>query len=156
MKVYVKKDRLLKLLGEGKVYSKKELVLKEFFGDKNDVNSNAHLGNIPYAQNMQQAGMLAKQQVAKNPTNPVQMISGGDLGNKNNQKKDIVINTDTDTRNLKDVERVINNSPDPDRYDIAINTNPAESKNSKAVMDEMRANSIPFTKLELTKFLKSL
>ena len=29
MKIYVKKDKVLKLLGEGKVYSKKDLLLRE-------------------------------------------------------------------------------------------------------------------------------
>ena len=157
MKVYVKKDKALKLLGEGKVYSKKELVLKEA------------VGNVPYAPNLSTAAMTANQQAAKTPANKVQMISGGDLGNKNGQKRDVQVAFNTHDVNARhEVEQMVNKSDNPDDIDILMDTNPltqssdgsttldTNSVTPRKVMDEMRANSVPFTKSELTAFLKSL
>ena len=157
MKVYVKKDKGLKLLGEGKVYSKKELMLKEA------------VGNVAYAPNLSTAATTANQQAAKTPANKVQMISGGDLGNKNGQKRDVKVGFNTHDVNARhEVEQMVNKSDNPDDIDILMDTNPltqssdgsttldTNSVTPRKVMDEMRANSVPFTKSELTAFLKSL
>lgn len=156
MKVYVKKDKGLKLLGEGKVYSKKDLLLKEA------------VGNVPYAPNLSTAAMKANQQAAETPANKVQMISGGDLGNKNGQKRDVKVGFNTHDPNARhEVEQMVNRSDNPDGIDILMDTNPltqssdgstldTNSVTPRKVMDEMRANSVPFTKSELTAFLKSL
>ena len=116
MKVYVKKDKALKLLGEGKIYSKKDLLLREF-GNDND---------------------------------------GGTT----------VTSTDTTTPNqgLTDGVKQLNKTPQADAFektvgDEASGINNGLQTNSVAprkVMDEMRRNSIPFTKKELSKFLNSL
>ena len=49
MKVYVKKDKALKLLGEGKIYSKKDLVLREF-----NAGGNSVVAAVPGATNVRQ------------------------------------------------------------------------------------------------------
>ena len=156
MKVYVKKDKALKLLGEGMVYSKKDLVLKEA------------VGNVAYAPNLSTAAMTANQQAAKTPANKVQMISGGDLGNKNGQKRDVQVAFNTHDVNARhEVEQMVNKSDSPDDIDILMDTKPlTQSSNGstldtnsvtpRKVMDEMRENSVPFTKSELTEFLKTL
>ena len=147
MKVYVKKDKVLKLLGEGKVYSKKDLVLKE----------EEAVGNVAYAPNLSTAAMTANQQAAKTPANKVQVISGGDLGNKNGQTRDVKVGFNTHDVNARhEVEQMVNKSNNPDKIDVVMDTNPLTQSLDGSTLDEMRANSVPFTKKELTAFLKSL
>jgi hypothetical protein len=137
----------LKLLGEGKVYSKKDLVLKE----------EEAVGNVAYAPNLSTAAMTANQQAAKTPANKVQVISGGDLGNKNGQTRDVKVGFNTHDVNARhEVEQMVNKSNNPDKIDVVMDTNPLTQSSDGSTLDEMRANSVPFTKKELTAFLKSL
>ena len=155
MKVYVKKDKVLRLLGEGKVYSKKELVLKENgvtavanpdgqdFGSESDaVNKiNQELrkpgvdavvtpkSDLPVAKNIQQQQQTADFQttIPANNLNPSTLSKAAKDG-----QGEVKVQKPTTTGAIM------------------------SSVTPRKVMDEMRANSIPFTKSELTKFLKSL
>ena len=160
MKVYVKKDKALKLLGEGKVYSKKDLLLKELNG------INANTVNIPMAKNVKDGAMKFNQVQAVNPTTKFGSGSADDLMNQSNGMKDnqILVNTKS-PESMETAQSTLDKMSTDDRentdvtyFDGNETSSPLENSSvaPRKVMDEMRANSVPFTKKELTAFLKSL
>jgi len=163
MKVYVKKDSVLKLLGEGKVYSKKDLVLREMDGD-NTNNDTVSINLAPDNKNTSISDLSRNAQTARTQVNAAGKQVVGDV-------------------NIEDMEGISQptigpNDPGSDMFVTAQDSSaPAirqagvaaangkisnvriplnQSVTSKKVMDEMRANSVPFTKSELTEFLNSL
>ena len=80
MKVYVKKDKVLKLLGEGKVFSKKDLILREFGGDSNTgdytVDANTSNQQIKTSSN----AITALKTAANQNPNGTSTLDGGDIG----------------------------------------------------------------------------
>ena len=158
MKVYVKKDKVLKLLGEGKVFSKKELMLKE--DEKLSLTADEEDGAEPVG-NAVQKGVSELDSIGKDASYEIkpQNVAGGRVKpqttvsngapltptvtvNKNDPNLVNIVKTNTANGTgvkIQDVRGSVNSSVTP-----------------RKVMDEMRANSIPFTKSELTKFLKSL
>jgi hypothetical protein len=162
MKVYVKKDKALKLLGEGKVYSKKDLVLKEQDGE------NALIGDVTSNdEQLQGATGLQNAVNKKSAENPAADGWSAELGNLNQgggsaqQNGNGVIQltksqlAQPQTKQMLDRTRITNpnmqvNVMNDDKVQLAAHKTP------KKVMDEMRENSVPFTKKEMTEFLKSL
>ena len=166
MKVYVKKDKVLKLLGEGKVYSKKNLMLKE--EDMNGDSNTITLTNDGEGSD------------SKTPANELGTDAAKELNTVNASGKNVQFNiqpnrvagitpNNTITQNgTKSTPAVTVSQKDP-RLNTLIQKNAqngyatnvvkglqTNSVLPKKVMDEMRANSVPFTKTELTEFLKSL
>ena len=164
MKVYVKKDKGLKLLGEGKVYSKKELMLKEQDGDNNGGTDTITLTNDGEGTDK------------KTPANELANDIKTELPKVNAGGKPVQFNVSPDdpagvtpntqlTQNSTQAPPSVNVSMNDPKLAQMITRNAQNgystnviksSVESRKVMDEMRANSVPFTKSELTEFLKSL
>lgn len=171
MKVYVKKDKALKLLGEGTIYSKKDLVLKE--ENTNDASLGASVGSSAGkplqfdATNGQDASSIS--QVEKNVNNigakttsipnKEARLDLGDVGwrttpnvNKNEPGADVDITAQGNKP--QDIDNAVDQASQVRAGGVVIPLN--QSVTPRKVMDEMRENSVPFTKSELTEFLKNL
>jgi len=157
MKVYVKKDKVLKLLGEGKIFSKKDLLLRELNQQM------ASTVSIQAAKNVNDGAMQFKQAKAQNPTITQAMGAGDDMltpatGTKDNQ---LVTNANSQ-ESLNNTQSILNKMSPEEREntDVTYTDGSENMENSsvtpRKVMDEMRENSVPFTKSELTEFLKSI
>ena len=157
MKVYVKKDSVLKLLGEGKVYSKKDLVLKEentpLIGDAtpNDEKVNGVSG-LETSANKQLSSHPAEDGVSvglDSLTNSGQKLKGDGVSLKMTQDQ---------LKNNK--PQLANMAQQMPGAEVTIMRNQPNMQMSsvtpRKVMDEMRANAVPFTKSELTEILNSL
>ena len=154
MKVYTKKNNGLRLLGEGMVFSKGQLMLKEegviaqANKDGQDFESESEAVNS-INQTLQKPGVdgvvLNKKDtpIARNTPYNKQLDDTQTVIQKNQ------LNTSTLTDLVKD-----------GNGEVLVKNNNGGIENSsvapRKVMDEMRANSVPFTKTELTKFLKSI
>ena len=152
MQVLVKKgDKLLKL-GEGRIYSKSELKLNEV---------NGFDANIGQANGIQQAQMKAKQLMNQNAGVTSASADAGKLdGQKDTQGGEgieLKVPVNANGQQLAQADRMVKNQGADDAQ-ITF-TKPQDSSsfgtNESKIM-EMRKNSIPFTKKELSSFLNSL
>ena len=159
MKVYIKRDKVLKLIGEGNVYSKKDLVLKEGNGYTVDANSsNQQINNSGNA-------ITAMKKAANMNPNGTSTLDGGDIGPEKTTTNNAGDNSSIEVGpSVKptDIDKISKDFP---AAKIVYNKNAGKTNNNgvqlasvtpRKVMDEMRKNSIPFTKLELTEFLKTI
>jgi len=162
MKVYVKKDKMLKLLGEGKVFSKKDLVLKE----------SGVSGFERSAANVSAAARDAATKLAANGnltdvTGSADDITLGNGNSANGVSQDPVITTDVKSpQSIQQTQNILNRMNPTEKSNLDVKfVDGTKQRNgamenssvaSKKTMDEMRENSIPFTKSELTEFLKSI
>ena len=160
MKVYVKKDKALKLLGEGRVYSKKDLMLKEGGFAKPVAAAPTNVTTTGDFFNT----------AAQNEHNPALGGTSAQLGQLNNKAEknngegtNIELPSHPTGAQKQAVANMANNPAFRDATvtvgDEASGINNGLQTNSVAprkVMDEMRENSVPFTKAELTEFLKTL
>ena len=156
MKVYVKKDKALKLLGEGKVYSKKQLMLKEggitAMVGKND----APAGNL-VNQARQTINTNSNVDSVYIPTEANSSMPGADKRMVANNMQDTTLQTTSDKLNSNELNKASQMGVEGMEVTKPNNSGTSfESIKSRKVMDEMRANSVPFTKSELTAFLNSL
>ena len=158
MKVYVKKDKALKLLGEGKIYSKKDLVLREF-----NAGGNSVVAAVPGATNVRQFVNQGAKTYHQNGN--VGLIQGemGQFDNQNDSSTGEGLGIDLPVNATgQQIAKVQNMANQQGNDDMKINltppTNDAEDSNplGEGKIAELRENSIPFTKLELTEFLKTL
>lgn len=155
MEVLIKTNNGLQRLGEGKIFSKKQLKLRE------DID--AAIGS---ANGLQQAQQKAKKLINQNPS--VDSASA-DLGKLDGQKDTssgegtkIQLPINASATQLNNVQQMSKNQANDDvEVEFTKNdTNNSSSstnesrKNRKLV--EMRYNSVPFTKKELSSFLKSI
>lgn len=155
MEVLVKTDNGLQRLGEGKIFSKKQLKLRE------DID--ASLGS---ANGLQQAQQKAKKLINSNPS--VNSASA-DLGKLDGQKDTssgegtkIQLPVNAPASQLNQVQQMSKNQGNDD-VEVEFTKNDSsssssstnESRKNRKLM-EMRYNSVPFTKKELSSFLKSL
>ena len=165
MKVYVKKDKALKLLGEGKVYSKKDLILKE-----EDLNG----GTDTITLTNDGEGIDKKtppSEMANDIKNELPKVNAGGKPVQFNVSPDDIAGVTPNTQltqNSTQAPPSVNVSMNDPRLTQMMQQNAKNgystnvvkpinsSVESRKVMDEMRENSIPFTKSELTEFLKSL
>lgn len=154
MKVYVKKDKALKLLGEGKVYSKKDLMLRE---------GNNVVATVPGAKNVRQ--FVNQGAKTYNQNGNVGLIQGemGQFDNQNDSNTGEGIGVDLPVNATgQQIAKVQNMANQPGNDDMKINlmspTTETDQANSlgESKIIKMRENSVPFTKSELTEFLKSL
>ena len=153
MKVYVKKDKALKLLGEGRVYSKKDLMLKE----------GGFVKPVAAAPtNVTTTGDFFNT-AAQNEHNPALGGTSAQLGQLNNKAEknngegtNIELPshpTGAQKQAVANMDATVTVGDEASGVDNGLQTN---SVTPRKVMDEMRENSVPFTKAELTEFLKTL
>ena len=151
MKILRFKNNQLQMLGEGKIFSKSSLKLKE------DVDA-----NIGTANGIQQAQMKARKLMNNNPSVSKASADAGHLDNQNDQnsgegmKLELPVNATG--RQLSQAQHMIQNQNNDDMQvsftKPQINGEIQGTNESRIV--EMRKSSIPFTKKELSTFLKSL
>ena len=159
MKVYIKKDKALKLLGEGKVYSKKDLILKEQDDNKLVADASSNDESFGGVSNAEKAIDTTLQ---KNPTADAASTDMASLGPKQNvgNGQGVVIRTNQVDfeKNRGAFSNMAQRMPNAElQVDRGDGVQPLVAhKTPRKVMDEMRENSVPFTKSELTEFLKSL
>lgn len=154
MKIYSKKNNGLRLLGEGRVFSKKQLVLKE-----DGITLTSTASTTPG-----QALSTAPSVLSKAPTNTKSIVIPNNQLDGNPKDNGPTLKLNKSTAQTADGKRAANNfvKQNPDFGSVEIendNGNTQTLNNSVAprkVMDEMRKNSIPFTKSELTRFLKTI
>ena len=164
MKIYSKKNNGLRLLGEGRVFSKKQLVLREFDTDTTSNNNDTVSVNLsPDNSNSNPSDLAKNAQTASTISAPGKKVVGNvnieDVNgvsaptiSPNDPGSDMSIKANGNSSN--DIKNAANAAA---KARVANVTVPIRnSVTPRKVMDEMRKNSIPFTKSELTRFLKTI
>ena len=150
MKILVKTKDGLKALGEGKIYSKKQLTLNELDA------------NIGMANGIQQAQMKAKQLMNRNPGVQSASADAGKLDGQNDAssgeglKLEVPVNATG--QQLAQAQRMVKDQSADDAQITFTKPTTSSSDNgmSESRIIEMRRNSIPFSKREMEKFLNDL
>lgn len=165
MKVYVKKDKTLKLLGEGRIFSKKDLLLKE--EDLNGGTDTITLTNDGEGTDKK----TPPNEMANDIKKELPKVNAGGKPVQFNVSPDDVAGVTPNTQlsqNSTQAPPSVNVSMNDPRLTQMMQQNAKNgystnvvkpinsSVDSRKVMDEMRENSVPFTKSELTEFLKNL
>ena len=165
MKVYVKKDKALKLLGEGRIFSKKDLLLKEedLNGGTDTITlTNDGEGTDKKATPNEMADDIKKElpkvnaggkpvQFNVSPDDVAGVTPNTQLSQNSTQAPPSVNVSMNDPRLTQMMQQNAKNG-----YSTNVVKPINSSVDSRKVMDEMRENSVPFTKSELTEFLKNL
>lgn len=158
MKILVKTSKGLRNIGEGRIYSKKDIRLigEEF---------TANLGNPGSLQN---AITRARKEINQNPSVNKASTKVSDINHENDGQGEglninVPINSDAGTLS---VVNGLTNNPNAKNANVTFtkpNTSGSnegndinDSKKYSKKLVEMRRNSIPFSKDELNKFLNSL
>ena len=143
MKILVKTNKGLKNLGEGRIYSKAQLKLNELDA------------NIGTATGIQQAQMKAKQLINQNPSVDSASIESGKADGQNDSESGeglkLEVPVNATGSQLAQAQRMTKDQDADDAQIMFTKSNTYESR-----VFEMRKNSIPFTKKELSKFLREL
>lgn len=155
MEVLIKTNNGLQRLGEGKIFSKKQLKLRE------DID--AAIGS---ANGLQQAQQKAKKLINQNPS--VDSASA-DLGKLDGQKDTssgegtkIQLPINASATQLNNVQQMSKNQANDDveveftKNDTSNSSSSTNESRKNRKLVEMRYNSVPFTKKELSSFLKSI
>ena len=153
METFVKKNNKLVRIGEGRLFRKGEIMLKE---DGAGVHA-----NIGTANGIQQAQMKAKQLMNRNPGVNSASADAGKIDGQNDKtsgegvKLEVPVNA-TGSQ-LAQAQRMTKDQGADDTQITFTKDNPSDgdSTNESRIV-EMRRNSIPFSKKELTNFLKSI
>lgn len=153
METFVKKNNKLVRIGEGRLFRKGEIMLKE---DGAGVDA-----NIGTANGIQQAQMKAKQLMNRNPGVNSASADAGKIDGQNDKtsgegvKLEVPVNA-TGSQ-LAQAQRMTKDQSADDTQITFTKDNPSDgdSTNESRIV-EMRRNSIPFSKKELTNFLKSI
>jgi hypothetical protein len=156
MRTYVKKNGKLNLVGEGRLYSKRDLILREQDnGDSNTITlTNNSEGGQKAAPNeikndarkeLQAVNTSKEKQFSVEPRE-VAGVNAPVQTNTSNVTPPTATVSITDPR----VETIMANNA---KNGITTNLQ-QNSVNPRKVMDEMRMNSVPFTKRELSSLLK--
>ena len=153
METFVKKNNKLVRIGEGRLFKKGEIMLKE---DGAGIDA-----NIGTANGIQQAQMKAKQLMNRNPGVNSASADAGKLDGQNDKtsgegvKLEVPVNA-TGSQ-LAQAQRMTKDQSADDTQITFTKDNPADgdSTNESRIV-EMRRNSIPLSKKELTNFLKSI
>ena len=165
MKIYVKKDKALKLLGEGRIFTKKDLILKE--EDLNGGTDTITLTNDGEGTDKK----TPPNEMANDIKKELPKVNAGGKPVQFNVSPDDVAGVTPNTQlshNSTQAPPSVNVSMNDPRLTQMMQQNAKNgystnvvkpinsSVDSRKVMDEMRENSVPFTKSELTEFLKNL
>ena len=160
MKILVKTDKGLKKLGEGKIFSKTQLKLNEIYGDDEETTVTSTSTTTPSQGLKDGVKQLNKAPQAK----AFEKTVGGMDGNTKDDGTTLtmtkqVAQSAQGMQNANNFIKMSQNTTNGDQNKIRILNTPSVQlahRMPRKVMDEMRANSIPFTKKELSKFLKEL
>lgn len=152
MQVIVKKNNKLVKLGEGRIYSKSQLKLNELNGLD---------ANIGTANGIQQAQMKAKQLMNQNAGVTSASADAGKLDGQNDAQGgegvELRVPVNATGPQLAQAQRMVK---DQGSDDAQITFTKPQSSTSNGLGEskivEMRRNSIPFSKKELSSFLNSL
>ena len=152
MQVIIKKNNKLVKLGEGRIYSKSQLKLNELNGLD---------ANIGTANGIQQAQMKAKQLMNQNAGVTSASADAGKIDGQNDRQSgegiELKVPVNANGNQLAQAQRMVK---DQGADDAQITfTKPQTSTTNglgESKIVEMRRNSIPFSKKELSSFLNSL
>lgn len=145
MRTYVKKNGKLNLVGEGRLYSKRDFVLRE------DIDAN--LGS---ASSIQQAQLKAKKQMNQNAGVTSASIEAGkadgqaDTQSGEGIKLEVPVNATG--KQLAQAQKMTKDQGSDDAQITFTKEDPNTTNESRVY--EMRMNSVPFTKRELSSLLK--
>lgn len=152
MKILRFKNNQLQMLGEGKIYSKKNLKLREGVD-----------ANISSANGIQDMKAKAAKVLNQNPNVDSASADAGHIDGQNDMnsgegmKLQLPINANG--KQLSQAQNMVKNQGNNDMQvsftKPQVNGQTQGSTNESRIM-EMRANAIPFTKKELNEFLNSL
>ena len=152
MQVIIKKNNKLVKLGEGRIYSKSQLKLNELNGLD---------ANIGTANGIQQAQMKAKQLMNQNAGVTSASADAGKLDGQNDthggEGVELRVPVNATGPQLAQAQRMVK---DQGSDDAQITFTKPQTSTSNGLGEskivEMRRNSIPFSKKELSSFLNSL
>lgn len=156
MQVIIKKNNRLVKLGEGRIYSKSQLKLNEL----NGLDANLTAGNVP-VNGIQQAQMKAKQLMNQNAGVTSASADAGKLDGQNDTQGgegvELRVPVNATGPQLAQAQRMVK---DQGSDDAQITFTKPQTSTSNGLGEskivEMRKNSIPFSKKELSSFLNSL
>lgn len=160
MKIFIKRDNGLKKLGEGKIYSKSQLKLNEDF-----TNGKVSLTLNPNGQDVRASSVQtsAQNMLHQVPQATAVTVQADDIDgvtaptfSPNDPRNDTVQQLTTKNASSAAVQNAAKNGgtiqiTKDDQQQTAM-----ESKKTSNKIVEMRKNSIPFSKKELSDFLSSL
>jgi hypothetical protein len=159
MKILVKKDNGLVNIGEGKIYSKSQLKLNEIEGDNGTTvtSTDTTTPNQGLADGVKQLNKAPQ-------ANAFEKTVGGMDGNVKDDGTTLTMSKQVaqSAKGKQDANNFIKmsqNTTNGDQNKIRIVNTPSVQLSHKAprkVLDELRKNSIPFTKKELHKFLREI
>jgi len=150
MQVIIKKNNRLVKLGEGRMYSKSQLKLNELDA------------NIGMANGIQQAQMKAKQLMNRNAGVTSASADAGKLDNQNDTQGgegvELRVPVNATGPQLAQAQRMVKDQGSDDAQITFTKPQTSATDNGlgESRIIEMRKNSIPFSKKELSSFLKSL
>ena len=156
MRVLVKENNRLKDLGEGQLFSKGQLKLNELGGVQ---------ANIGMANGIQQAQMRAKQLMNQNAGVTSASADAGKIDGQNDQQSgegiELKVPVNANGQQLAQAQRMVKDQgADDAQITFTKPQTPSSSMNNNGLGEskivEMRKNSIPFTKKELSSFLNSI
>jgi len=161
MKILRFKNNQLQMLGEGKIYSKKDLKLNE---------GNGFVATAPNVRDVRQFVTQGSRMFNQNPSVKGVENQLGQMDHQNDSStgEGIKVSLPANATGAQ-ISKVQNMANKPENDDMTVDLTPPTSNTSsdsssletnsvtpRKVMDEMRKNSIPFTKKELNEFLNSL
>lgn len=148
MEILVKTNRGLKSLGEGRVYSKKQLMLKEDGLD----------ANLGMSSSIQAAQMKAKQMMSKNPTVTSASADAGKLDgqmdSQNGEGVRLELPVNANGKQLAQAQKMVSDT-NADDAQITFTKN-QDSMTTESRLAELRVNSVPFTKTELDEMFNGI
>ena len=155
MRILVKENNRLKDLGEGQLFSKGQLKLNEL----GDIQA-----NIGQANGIQQAQMRAKQLMNQNAGVTSASADAGKIDGQNDMQSgeglELKIPVNATGQQLAQAQRMTKDQgADDAQITFTKPQSPSSSMNNglgESKIMEMRKNSIPFTKKELSSFLNSI
>ena len=156
MKVLIKKNDKLINIGEGKIYSKKQLKLNEF-----SKGIDANIGSAP---DLKTAQITAQQMINRNPGVTSASADAGHLdGQQDYQSGEgikLEIPVNANGKQLAQAQRLAKDQNADDAQITFVKQQAPSAINNNGLGEskivEMRKNSIPFTKKELNSFLNSI
>ena len=155
MKILVKKDNGLVNIGEGKIYSKSQLIL----------NEDGFVATAPNVKDIRQFVTQGSKMMNQNPNVKSVQNQLGQMDHQNDTStgEGLKISLPANATGAQ-ISKVQNMASKPENDDMSIDLTPSTSNTSsdsssmtnESRIIEMRKNSIPFTKKELHKFLREI
>ena len=151
METFIKKGNKLVRIGEGRLFKKGELSL---------IKEDGIDANIDGANGIQQAQMKAKQLMNKNPGVTSASSDAGKLDAQKDTNSgeglELKVPVNATGNQLAQAQRMTKDQSADDAKITFTKENPSDGMTSESKIVEMRKNSVPFSKKELTNFLRKL